>query len=269
MAYLLTPTLEQVRQQVSASLCLSNLRQVSMATILYTQDYDAMYASVGNLPGTWPMDVTQPYLGTSWGVWVCPSDALARPWDGQWYSPSLLRRTSYIGNAYVFHGDPSDWRRALSPTAVPTPATLPLWGDGYANPGWVCEATPITDPYLEDAYIHDAYGDNANALPADPLAISCPFHPLTLGLQPPDRRHFGGANYVFSDGHAHWYFPDAFRVAALYASAGRIVNDPTDPLLTNGTRWASPYSAFPCPVFCCPRPIGMPPGDGERPWFRP
>ena len=34
-------------------------------------------------------------------------------------------------------------------------------------------------------------------------------------------------------------------------------------------RWAAISGQVVCPVFCCPRDIGTPPGDGERPWFRP
>jgi prepilin-type processing-associated H-X9-DG protein len=269
LASLLAPVLAQVREQVRSTLCLSNLRQLGMGVMLYAEDYDAMYASPGYLPGTWPMDLHQPYLSSGWRVWVCPSDTLARVWDGSIYSPSFLRRTSYIWNAYVFRGDPSDWRRAISSAAVPTPSTLPVWGEGYANPGWVADATPLTDPSAQDAYIHDAYGDNLNTLPNDPFAARCPYRPLYFGTRPPDRRHNGGGNYVFSDGHAHWLFPDDFRVAALYASGGRIVDDRTDPFVTNGARMAAISGTALCPVFCCPRNFGMPPGDGERPWFRP
>src|SRR5579885_2904105 len=78
LASLLAPVLAQVREQVRSTLCLSNLRQLGMGVMLYAEDYDAMYASPGYLPGTWPMDLHQPYLSSGWRVWVCPSDTLAR-----------------------------------------------------------------------------------------------------------------------------------------------------------------------------------------------
>jgi prepilin-type N-terminal cleavage/methylation domain-containing protein/prepilin-type processing-associated H-X9-DG protein len=261
---ILAPVFAQAREQVRSFVCLSNLRQIGMASTLYTQDYDETYASVSLQPFQWLQDLRAPYL-KHWSVWRCMSDANARTWDGVWNSPSFKVRTSYIWNAYVFQGDPSTWLRGITIASVPAPTTLAVWAEGYANAGWVNAAAPISDPDPRDAYIHNAYGDSLNAVKHDPSAAACPIsHSEHL-----DVIHHQGGNYAFADGHAKWLLPSRFRVADLYRSGGEVVDDRTDPFVTNGARWAAISGQALCPVFCCPKDIGTPPGDGERPWFRP
>lgn len=264
LAAMLAPVFAEAREQVRSYACLSNLRQIGMATALYEQDYDEMYASAGLQPFAWPPDVHQAYL-KKWGVWNCPSDPRAKSWDGVWADPSFFVRTSYIWNAYLFQGDPYDWSRGISSSSVPYPSTMVAWAEGYANAGWVNDATPISDPDPKDAYIHNAYGDNLNAWQHDPTAAACRFsHSDHL-----DVIHHRGGNYVFVDQHAKWLRPSAFKVTALYQYGGALVNDRSDPFVTNGARMAAIRGYAVCPVFCCPRDLGTPPADGERPWFRP
>lgn len=264
LAVVLAPVFAQAREQARAYICLANMRQIGMATTLYQQDYDEMYASAAWTRYGWIPDVHRSYL-TSWTVWRCPSDPAARAWDGVWGSPSFRVRTSYMWNAYVFQGDPYTWQRGIYAATVQYPTMLAVWAEGYANAGWLSDAAPLSDPDPAAAYIHNAYGDSLNAARYDPTAAACPeSHAFHL-----DVRHSGGGNYIFADGHAKWLLPDAFKVAALYASGGRIVSDPSDPFVTNGARWAAISHEVACPVFCCPQNIGTPPADGERPWFRP
>jgi prepilin-type N-terminal cleavage/methylation domain-containing protein/prepilin-type processing-associated H-X9-DG protein len=264
LAAVLAPVFAEAREQVRTYVCLSNLRQLGMASTMYQQDYDELYASASLQPGAWLPDVHTAYL-KSWKVWICPSDADARQWDGEWGSQSFWVRTSYLWNAYVFQGDSATWTRGISAAAVPYPTDLVVWAEAYANAGWVNDAAPISDPDPTDAYIHNAYGDNLNAAPNDPTASACPIHHAAHL----DVKHHKGGNYAFADGHARWLQPSAFKVADLYRAGGDVVNDPSDPFITNGARLAALSGSAVCPVFCCPRDIGTPPGDGERPWFRP
>jgi prepilin-type N-terminal cleavage/methylation domain-containing protein/prepilin-type processing-associated H-X9-DG protein len=264
LAAVLAPVFAQAREQVRTYVCLANLRQLGMASTMYQQDYDELYASASLTPGAWPPDVHASYL-KSWRVWNCPSDSHVRQWDGVWGSDSFWVRTSYLWNAYVFQGDSATWERGISAPSIPYPTMLVVWAESYANAGWVNDATPISDPDPRDAYIHNAYGDNLNSASTDPTAGSCRYH----HDEHLDVKHHLGGNYSFADGHAKWLLPSAFKVADLYRSGGAVVNDPSDPFITNGARLAAISGAALCPVFCCPRYIGTPPGDGERPWFRP
>jgi prepilin-type processing-associated H-X9-DG protein len=229
---------------------------------MYAQDYDELFAAPSLMPNGWLPDLHAPYL-RQWKVFVCPSDPKAQVWDGVWASQTFFRRTSYIWNAYIFQGDPADYRRSLPMAAIPSPATVVLWLDGYANAGWVTDAVPPSVPDRGYAYIHTAYGDSLNASKRDPSAAPCRVH----NGEHLNTKHAEGGNYAFVDGHAKWFMPGAFTTEALLRSRGAIMNDRTDPFVTNGARQAAISTI--CPVFCCPRDIGTPPGDGNHPWFRP
>src|SRR5262245_5657918 len=112
LASMLAPVMAQVRQKAYGYMCLSNLRQIGMATSLYLQDYDEPFAGPNGERHGWIPDVHTAYL-KQWGVWICPSDTKAQKWDGEWGSTSFFARTSYIWNAYVFQGDATDWRRSI------------------------------------------------------------------------------------------------------------------------------------------------------------
>ncbi len=261
---LLTPVLVQGRDRIRSYVCQSNLRQIAFATSLYVQDYDDQYARPSDAVNGWLPDVHQPYL-KQWKIWVCPSDPRAQTWDGVWGSESFRVRTSYLWNAYVFQGDPTDWRVSLTAASIPYPATLVVWAEGYANPGWVSDGAPLSDPDPHEASLHNAYGDSLNAAKHDPTAAPCPIsHDDHL-----DVIHQSGGNYAFADGHARWLRPRAFTTAAIVQNGGDPVDDRTDPFVTNGARRAMLSGAVLCPVFCCVKDIGTPPSDGERPWFRP
>ncbi len=264
LAALLSPVLAQARDQVQSLVCTENLQQVGMAASLYTQDCDGVYAAPNMEKNHWLPDLLNPYI-KNWRIWIAPSDPNAQIWDEEWESPSFWRRTSFFWNVYVFQGSAQSWRQAIAQPSIPTPDTLILMGEAYANAGWARDAAPPGDPSLQRAYIHNAYGDSLNTPAYDKTGAACPAHHSTLL----NTMHAGGGSYVFADGHAKWLRPDDFEVAALYQTGGWIVNDPTDPLLINGAREASAENRKACDVFCCARSIGMPPGDGERPWFRP
>lgn len=261
---MISPVLAEARESIRAYSCQSNLRQLGMAASLYVQDYDEQYASPAPVAFGWLPDIHQPYL-KGFRAWVCPSDTEAKAWDGIWGSSTFQARTSYLGNAYLFHGDPAAWRSGISASAVSYPATTAVWMEAYANPGWLTEAAPLSDPDPAVALLHDAYGDGFNAGANDPFAAACwNHHERHL-----DIRHHQGGNYAFADGHSKWLLPRAFTTSAILANNGYPFDDRSDPMLTNGARYDARSGRFLCPVFCCPYDYGTPPGDGEHPWFRP
>src|SRR5579862_8164495 len=62
LASVLAPVFAEAREQVRSYMCLSNLRQIGMATMLYQQDYDEMYASISAEPYHWIPDLHEPYI---------------------------------------------------------------------------------------------------------------------------------------------------------------------------------------------------------------
>jgi prepilin-type N-terminal cleavage/methylation domain-containing protein/prepilin-type processing-associated H-X9-DG protein len=94
LAAILFPVFAQAREQARKTVCLSNVKQISLGNLMYIQDYDETFEFAWGLAntntnGTW-VDAIMPYVkngqaneagGTingwhySTGLWDCPSDS--------------------------------------------------------------------------------------------------------------------------------------------------------------------------------------------------
>ncbi len=84
LAAILFPVFAQAREKARATSCLSNMKQIGTAAMMYVQDYDEMYHRIfSNVPTTTPNkafgseDALAPYLKSE-QVWKCPSDGIER-----------------------------------------------------------------------------------------------------------------------------------------------------------------------------------------------
>jgi prepilin-type N-terminal cleavage/methylation domain-containing protein/prepilin-type processing-associated H-X9-DG protein len=216
LAAILFPVFAQARDKARSASCLSNLRQIGTALTLYMQDYDEKTTWFWNsqidkknyLAGYW-YQCLAPYT-KNWQVFICPSvggRGPAKDKYGDLCWPDLkpypnLNRCGYgfnVGHVGYGGGDPYFTKagdtKALA--AIDQPArTLYIADSAYSpdadqNAGWQDIKCPIL-PHKKglaaqlDVYVSGKqYGgpDNANIT----------------------RRHVGGANCVFMDGHAKWY----------------------------------------------------------------
>src|SRR5436309_5924050 len=76
LAAILFPVFAQAREKARSTACLSNLKQVGMATRMYSQDYDEVLVpnylySTDSTMAWWP-DILAPYVKSP-DVFVCPS----------------------------------------------------------------------------------------------------------------------------------------------------------------------------------------------------
>jgi len=97
LAAILFPVFAQAREKARQTSCLSNEKQIMLAILMYTQDYDEMFplGQVGQVAWSPPINAdegngieneVEPYVkaGNDWGpenkrsVWVCPSDPYQR-----------------------------------------------------------------------------------------------------------------------------------------------------------------------------------------------
>jgi prepilin-type processing-associated H-X9-DG protein/prepilin-type N-terminal cleavage/methylation domain-containing protein len=83
---LLLPTLGRVRDEAKRAACMSNLRQVGSAMLMYAADNDQTFASAGN-QGYWD--------DLSSGVALSPSDT--RAYWGVAYLPYAMQGKGYVG----------------------------------------------------------------------------------------------------------------------------------------------------------------------------
>lgn len=98
LAALLFPVARQAKESANEAVCLSNQRQVSVATAIYLSDYDDRFMPVSYRPGsgsadsrtdrTW-VQLLLPYLG-DFRVFRCPADHGARPYDEASFDRDLV-----------------------------------------------------------------------------------------------------------------------------------------------------------------------------------
>jgi prepilin-type N-terminal cleavage/methylation domain-containing protein/prepilin-type processing-associated H-X9-DG protein len=212
---LLFPVLAQAREKARQTACLSNMKQMGLATTLYAQDWDEVpppgiaverFADPGT-PANW-LGAIVPYA-RSRAIFVCP-DSRKPPSDPGARPCTALGCGSYAANAVVAG-------RPLS--VVPDPAQIvylqeDLWRESTS---WLFPLGPLrSGQYL-------AWG----------LARLGLIHPW--GLWEEGRANPGGGNLLYVDGHVH-YKPKA----ALRSSDFGLVPDDVDgPSTEYG--WAGPY----------------------------
>jgi len=168
LAAILFPVFARAREKARQTSCLSNLKELGLAGLMYVQDYDELMFRSNNAPCTytlpgggvstsinmlWPYQIF-PYSKNA-QIYNCPSSTTR--WDPNAYDSSL----GYGYNIWIGGGI------ALAMFTQPS-VTVMLTDSTYYLCDW-------------DANVNS---DNSNA---------------------PDNRHNEGANYVHMDGHAKWH----------------------------------------------------------------
>jgi prepilin-type N-terminal cleavage/methylation domain-containing protein/prepilin-type processing-associated H-X9-DG protein len=197
LAAILFPVFSAAREKARATACLSNTRQLAMAVAMYVQDWDEFFPTV-RMPMTagesW-VELMQPYSRNRL-LNRCPSDT-SPAWN-----ETPPRLTSYGMNAYFdpYHPPYGNHMnpRPFSLAAVASPAKcvfsaelaefnsktgMAIKGDHFMPMYW---GTPprVNDPMMNMMMWDATKGE-----------------PTTLAI----RRHQGGSNYAFVDGHAKWH----------------------------------------------------------------
>lgn len=202
LAAILFPVFARARENARRASCLSNLKQIGLALMQYTQDYDERYpASLqGKFGGPytsqttvgWPgskfyingtshlfswMDMIFPYV-KSVQIFVCPSQP-----DSSILTGGYLNASSYGYSGAISGYDNNQY------------GTGSGWSSTNDNRNLGNSLAQITRPSEVGMVVDDLNVYNNQNLPygfvnpADPLKIA---------------PHFEGTNVVFADGHAKW-----------------------------------------------------------------
>lgn len=170
LAAILFPVFAKAREKARQSSCLSNTKQIDLAIIQYTQDYDETLPP-GSYPQTIPLSlnwqsVLAPYCKNT-QIFTCPSQA------GNGYG------WNYQNFGYQDVSPGTGWASSLG--SIQMPAETIIIGD---NPD-----LPVATMYgAGGMYI---YGPTQSTPPVD-------------GIGNVSGRHNGGGNYAFIDGHSKW-----------------------------------------------------------------
>ena len=207
LAAILFPVFAQAREKARAISCLSNGRQIGTALTLYLQDYDEKYpqehpatANPANDDNNGqleaedygsPFDKILPYVSSKdsgkTALYVCPSDPdphgkTATDAAGNCLAngaPPPGNLSSNVLNAYYLFG------ATLSQITTPSQSIylVERRSDGNAKTDF-CDVH--YHPWLGETELPANSADTVN-----PIAIA-------------SRRHSGGSNFIYSDGHTKW-----------------------------------------------------------------
>ncbi|MEO7715838.1 MAG: prepilin-type N-terminal cleavage/methylation domain-containing protein [Capsulimonas sp.] len=205
LAAILFPVFAQARKRAQNTACLSNLRQIGMATQMYVQENDETFfwnlgdpanpsatikrfspsvyddtippadASQSNRWDPSPiMPVLEPYVKNA-GIWVCPGTALPYTGINGIQENTSRDKTSYQVNPYI----------AVNDTLGPPPHSGPVTLADVVNPTGV-------------KVFQDYYNKKKGQVEV-------------VGV------HFGGGNYVCVDGHTKFQRGGAANAGAIFA----------------------------------------------------
>ena len=212
LAAILFPVFQRAKEAAKRTSCLSNIRQIGLATQLYIHDYDFTYPQVKATTTSQPQiddadgSIEEPDTGSVFkllltytghpsdttedqmyrqGLFACPADT--NPFDPS--CPDVVNIggphvVSYLINGYFVWG--------LKESEINRPSET----INYAERRSV--AAMGVPQFCDDIYHPWFY-------PGNPVAPANEMDPVTGAIA--TTRHIGGANYCFAEGHAafkHW-----------------------------------------------------------------
>ena len=237
LAAILFPVFARAREKARQASCLSNQKQLGLALMMYTTDYDESYPfsyyyvnGSGGAGGYYQWSYFCNSYIKNWNIFVCPSDKSRGlvPTNGSvvdgtgfdYQAPHL----SYIANELIM-GRPKANFRSVSSAALQSPSdTIALaeitdypyavGGSSTASGAALKSHRPFNFMTAADSNmdgsnhtpLHQCTYDEALTAFASAAALTAPDLTETVShvrYISPDR-HNGGANYTFADGHAKW-----------------------------------------------------------------
>ena len=182
LAAILFPVFATARDKARQSACSSNEKQIGLAAMQYTQDYDETYFTkqMGSYYLAYPgfaSFLLMPYL-KSYGVVKCPSQGTA--FDAANTYSTYALNTSF--------GVPSGGKPLIQ-SQLTSPALTILMGESSSlttnlQPSSAYYATWLINYATPDGVSNPSFGDTPVVMPFG--------------------RHSGGVNEIFADGHVKW-----------------------------------------------------------------
>lgn len=181
LAAILFPVFARARENARRASCMSNLKQIALGMMQYTQDYDEQFPRYNSNVLGWS-SVLQPYLKST-QIFVCPSDSTTisppSPYFTQDYNYNLLLGWGYNNNGVT------------SLAGVTQSALTVAFFDDYATYGASWD-TGVAPQHNCDAAL-------------DPCTPGLATFMSSSGDPAAGWRHLNGQNFAFVDGHVKWY----------------------------------------------------------------
>ena len=214
LAAILFPVFARARENARRASCLSNLKQMGIGIMMYTQDYDEMYPDSTTTEMVW-MYAVQPYV-KNYNVFACPSSdqgygGTTASYDFSDHNYAYIQAGNYGCNFLLMKYGAVNINYAPLPnvnlaSVVSPAATYLVMDSGYF----------YTDP------THALHTSSWAYLPGSG-SLGAVLSASTFARLVPDfnnGRHFQGVNVMFADGHAKWLPSQKIYTAATKLSNG-------------------------------------------------
>lgn len=186
LAAILFPVFARARENARRASCQSNLRQIALGIMQYTQDHDEKFM---RFQGGWTW-LVEPYLKST-QIWQCPSEP--NPTGGGFLFTDYGYNFTFGANSDT--GLPESL--SLSVLTQPTLSVMVSDSTSYSGESW------------EDGCVwwqnSDANGCPGGAGKAVNRAQVWDLSLIKTVETNTMQRHLGGWNYAFADGHVKWY----------------------------------------------------------------
>ena len=240
LAAILFPVFAQARERARAASCLSNMKQIGLGVMQYTQDYDEKYPMSVRTDSSYSTnyawsskEVIGPYMKSK-QIFRCPSDSFSGTFDSATTGVAASRDpqpSSYMANAITFNGtgnpvygvtgsqgifvgDPSWVGNPNPPTSlsqVNAPAQTVMITEGrkeFDGDYWGCGSYLADEVDWCDTYA----GSIKYQYEIDALTLTNPGDTLYRAW----KKHSGVANFLFADGHVKSQRAGQLRVASAW-----------------------------------------------------
>ena len=183
LAALLFPVFAQARAKARQAACLSNCRQIGMAFMQYTTDYDQCLplSTDSGRDLSWT-NTMQPYIKNR-QIYRCPDD-LSANWNAPLVGQTVTRLSSYFLNDWL-----AGTLQYTNLAAVQRPASVV-----YVSEGAVNKTGDHFHPFLWAADPEKPGGPGVGQFDT----------PSNQTKELALTQHFDGLNNVYADGHAKW-----------------------------------------------------------------
>lgn len=234
LAAILFPVFAQAKSAAKKASCLSNLKQVGLATMMYNGSFDDLFpawaatataVNGGNTRYISPDAQVMPYVKSD-TIWHCPEDAKARiaPSDAQFQDGNYRKKAIPRSYAYVGSINTSEARGPDKNTGVTYPEKFWDWATFKGRSDSEFDAPADTVVWVEqyatdkagsksDAYVGGIWGSGFIGCNTSKLAGRVVGSKVAVDVAPsgcgteyrdwvPTSGHGGLGHYVFADGHA-------------------------------------------------------------------